>query len=292
MADKPLSLDELLERDNIDYSAKAETEQPKKQPKQSSDYVKALKAGVYDLPSQAAGLADVVPGLLGADAPVSRFTDLVGEKSGWQPSKTAEEIRASYSPEVQAEIAKKQAVWNDPNADWKDIAAEYIANPKSSAVQALESVPGMVAGGAIGKGVQAAAANEYQSHAINLKNQLKTQLGSLPLYARQAANLAAYSETSSNEEVSRYLNMLGIVPSDDLAANKAALINQLSVIDDITSQVERANESVRVLPETYSSHSAAIDKAAKTSKSTTHKYKAVSFIDADGNRMYHVVGEA
>ena len=154
---------------DIDYSSvdhllgdKPVVEKPKASGKTQNksglaDVTTSLKSGIAQIPSMVTGIADLPLNAMGFDAPVSRFADKIGEVSGFQPSKYAEEVKQDYSPAMQESRKVNNAVWDDPNTDWKDVAATAIGSPRAALAMATESVPSMVAGGLIGKGLQTAA---------------------------------------------------------------------------------------------------------------------------------------
>lgn len=148
---------------------------------QAKDLGLALKKGVERVPGSLTGLADAVLGATtGADRPVGRLADLLGEVTGFQPSKMAQADEASHSSGYKAQKAQLDQAWEGSGAnalsrlllspgewdqvpeawaklDGKALAKAVAQNPGATAATAVESVPGMVAGGLIGRGAGMAA---------------------------------------------------------------------------------------------------------------------------------------
>lgn len=116
-----------------------------------SDVGTALKQGVQQLPGALTGLADIPLGLAGMNRPVSRAAERLGEVTGFQPGKWAQETAQQYSPETQAARADIDAAWNDPNAGALDVAGAYLRNPRATALNVVQSMPSIVAGGIAGR---------------------------------------------------------------------------------------------------------------------------------------------
>lgn len=114
----------------------------------AGDVGTGLKRGVEQIPGMATGLADIPLGLMGANRPISKAADWLGEKTGFQPGKWAEEAGSQYSPQLQEQLQnvdQAQGFW--------DTAGAYVANPRAAANLVTESLPSTVAGGFIGKGL-------------------------------------------------------------------------------------------------------------------------------------------
>lgn len=148
---------------------------------QAKDLGLALKKGVERIPGSLTGLADAVLGATtGADRPIGRLADLLGEVTGFQPSKMAQADEANHSPGYKAQKAQLDQAWDGSGAnalsrlllspgewdqvpeawaklDGKALAKAVAQNPGATAATAVESVPGMVAGGMIGRGAGMAA---------------------------------------------------------------------------------------------------------------------------------------
>lgn len=124
------------------------------------DTVTDLERGVLQVPGAAVGLADAALGVAGFNRPIDKATDWIGEKTGFQPGKTADLMRYDYSPQRQASDTAIDQAWADPAKTGLDIAGEYLANPRSSIGNVVQSLPAMLAGGLAGRyglGVQKAA---------------------------------------------------------------------------------------------------------------------------------------
>lgn len=117
-----------------------------------SDARNALMQGVQQLPGAATGLADIGAGAVGLDRPFSRAADKLGAVTGFQPSQWAKDRDALYSDETKAANAEIDRVWEDPNTNALDIGAAYARNPRTSALQVLRSVPGMLAAATLARG--------------------------------------------------------------------------------------------------------------------------------------------
>lgn len=113
----------------------------------ASDLAKSVKAGVQRLPGMATGLADLPFALAAGARPFTKAADALGEATGFQPGKWADETKFSAGYE-QGKKAVDEA-WKDGSAG--DIALSYLKNPGYTANQVAESLPGMVAGGVAGR---------------------------------------------------------------------------------------------------------------------------------------------
>lgn len=116
-----------------------------------SDVGTALKEGTQRLPGALTGLVDIPLGLAGMDRPVSRAAERLGEATGFQPGKWAEQTAQQYSPETQASRAEIDKAWADPDAGALDVAGAYLRNPRATALNVVQSVPSIVAGGVAGR---------------------------------------------------------------------------------------------------------------------------------------------
>ncbi|TRO14104.1 hypothetical protein EQ826_21305 [Ectopseudomonas mendocina] len=112
-----------------------------------------LKRGVQQLPGVVTGLADVGVGALTGRRVVDETADKIGEATGFQPSKWQEEAQQEYSPRRQEGSAQIDQAWEEGDA--LDIAGAYARNPGNVAGLVAESLPQMLAGGAIGRGALA-----------------------------------------------------------------------------------------------------------------------------------------
>lgn len=117
------------------------------------DVVTALKQGVQQIPGMVTGLADIPAGMFGMNRPVSRLADVAGQATGFQPSKWAKEAESEYSDATKEGKAKINQAWEDPNTSAMDVAGAYLSNPRTTAINAVQSVPAMLAGGLAGRAV-------------------------------------------------------------------------------------------------------------------------------------------
>jgi N12 class adenine-specific DNA methylase len=130
----------------------------------AGDLVTDLKRGVEQLPSIVTGLADIPVAAITGKPLVGQAADTMGGITGFAPSKWAKEAEAEYSPgRVEAKRNVDQA-WEDNKTPFADaaggdfrgigqIAKSYIQNPQQLVGSVVESLPSMVAGGAISKGL-------------------------------------------------------------------------------------------------------------------------------------------
>lgn len=119
-----------------------------------SDLGKSVKAGVQRLPGMVTGLADLPIALPTGKRPVTAAADALGEATGFQPGKWADETK--FSPAYEAGRQNVDEAWKDGSAG--DIALAYLKNPAYTANQVAESLPSMVAGGALGRAAMGAGA--------------------------------------------------------------------------------------------------------------------------------------
>jgi uncharacterized membrane protein len=137
-----------------------------------SDYGTDIKLGLLQLPGAATGLADIlVQGALGAPRAVlegasaltgddtyhqwsqaanqpwvSKGAEALGEFTGVEPGKWADQARQEYSPERQAAKAEVDQAWEEGGAG--NIAGAYLSNPAHTIGGLVaESLPATVAGG-------------------------------------------------------------------------------------------------------------------------------------------------
>jgi hypothetical protein len=126
----------------------ARTLQPGQNAGLGGDVVTSLKRGVESIPGAATGLLDVAAGLAGYNRPFERAADALGEATGFQPGKWAEQAQKEYSPGWQQAAQEINEAWNNPQSGALDVAKAYATNPRYVLSQAIESVPPMIAGGA------------------------------------------------------------------------------------------------------------------------------------------------
>lgn len=114
-----------------------------------------LKRGALKLPGAVAGLADIPVGIVTGERKVSQWADSVGEATGFQPGKWADEAAKEYSPKRQAGAEEIDKAWEEGGA--ADIAGAYLRNPGNVAGMVAESLPSMVAGGLAGRAAMGVA---------------------------------------------------------------------------------------------------------------------------------------
>lgn len=114
-----------------------------------------LKRGALKLPGAVAGIADIPVGIVTGERKVRQWADEVGEATGFQPGKWADEAAKEYSPQRQAGAAEIDKAWEDGGAT--DIAGAYLRNPGNVAGMVAESLPSMVAGGLAGRAAMSVA---------------------------------------------------------------------------------------------------------------------------------------
>ncbi|MCB4787042.1 hypothetical protein LGR64_12205 [Delftia sp. Lp-1] len=119
-----------------------------------SDLGKSVKAGFQRLPGMVTGLADLPIALATGARPVTAAADALGEATGFQPGKWADETK--FSPAYEAGRQNVDEAWKDGSAG--DIALAYLKNPAYTANQVAESLPSMVAGGVLGRAAMGAGA--------------------------------------------------------------------------------------------------------------------------------------
>lgn len=114
-----------------------------------------LKRGALKLPGAVTGLADIPVGIVTGERKVSQWADSVGEATGFQPGKWADEAAKEYSPKRQAGAEEIDTAWEEGGA--ADIAGAYLRNPGNIAGLVAESLPSMVAGGLAGRAAMGVA---------------------------------------------------------------------------------------------------------------------------------------
>lgn len=115
----------------------------------ASDLAKSLKVGVQRLPGMATGLADLPFALANGSRPITKAAEAVGEVTGFQPGKWADETK--FSKGYEEGRANVDKAWKEGDAG--DIALAYLKNPGYTANQVVESAPGMLAGGVVARGL-------------------------------------------------------------------------------------------------------------------------------------------
>lgn len=139
------------------------------------DYIKAVTRGIQQVPGSLTGLADVPGALILGDRYAGKAADKLGDLTGFKPGQWAKET--SFSPGAQAEMQDLSDAWSKSGADrlgnalltnhddlpeaWRQadltsVGKAIVRNPGAAAANVLESVPSMLVGGAIGKGLAVA----------------------------------------------------------------------------------------------------------------------------------------
>jgi len=138
----------------------AETKAPQRTRQNQSliaDIGTGLKRGVEQIPGMVTGLADIaaapVSAATGITRPFSRGADWLGEKTGFQPAKWAEEAGQEYSPEMQQSLRNVE----EAKGFFPTIGA-IAENPRVAANLVAESLPSTIAGGLLAKGAMGAVA--------------------------------------------------------------------------------------------------------------------------------------
>lgn len=121
-----------------------------------SDTGVALKQGAERIPGTILGVGDIVAGLGGFNRPFNRSAEALGEITGIEPAKWANEAESQYSPDMQQAQANIDAVWADPNSSAADKALAYAKNPRASYKSVVSSIPEMLAGGILSRELQLA----------------------------------------------------------------------------------------------------------------------------------------
>jgi hypothetical protein len=140
----------------LDFTYDAGAAKPKKQNKGIlGDIGTGLKRGVEQMPGMVTGIADIaaapVSAITGINRPFSRAADYVGEKTGFQPSKWAEQAAQEYSPEMQQSLKAVE------QADGFTGTLKAIGeNPRSAVNLIAESLPSTLAGGILARGAMGA----------------------------------------------------------------------------------------------------------------------------------------
>jgi hypothetical protein len=113
-----------------------------------------LVKGINQIPSALTGAGDTVLGLAGLNRPLDKLTDKIGEATGYQPKKWAENIdNKFYSPERQIAESKQQALstaYDKGQIGLGELAGKSLANPRVLGGMVAQSLPSMAVGGAGG----------------------------------------------------------------------------------------------------------------------------------------------
>lgn len=115
-----------------------------------------VKRGALQIPGALAGVPDILFGAVTGTAPVTAAADWLGEQTGFQPGRWADEAVSEYSPARQEARREIDRAWSEGGVG--NIAGAYARNPSSVLGLVAESLPATVAGGALGWGARAATA--------------------------------------------------------------------------------------------------------------------------------------
>ena len=143
----------------------------------AGDYLKGLKKGLLEVPGSLTGLIDIPIAAVTGQKVAGPVAEALGKGTGLEFGKWAKETGETLSPGAQAGLAKLNEAWKGSGADrlgnallgnfddlpeaWRNAnlrsaGKAILENPGASLMQVVESVPGMAAGGAIGRGVAVA----------------------------------------------------------------------------------------------------------------------------------------
>ena len=120
----------------------------------ASDLGKSLKVGVQKLPGMVTGIADLPFALATGARPFTKAADVLGDVTGFQPGKWADQTKfsAGYEESKKAvDEAWDKGSLSDIAGSAANIAGAYVKNPAYTLNQVAESVPSMVAGGVASK---------------------------------------------------------------------------------------------------------------------------------------------
>jgi hypothetical protein len=134
----------------------------------SSDLYTSLKVGVQQLPGAAVGLLDLPSAAVFGTRPYGLMAEQAGEFTGFQPGRWAEETaRRDFSPEYWQQQRNIGRVY-DENVEQNqgvlqealdiiraspELAYAYATNPRYTLNQVAQSLPSMLAGGVVGRGL-------------------------------------------------------------------------------------------------------------------------------------------
>ena len=120
-------------------------------PKQNAgawgDFGTSLKRGVENIPGMITGLADIAPALTTGTRPFTNAAEWLGEKTGFQPGKLADDAQNEYSQGYRKDALEVGKAWDDPDASPTDKLGAYLSHPAYMGNQIAGSIPGIVAGG-------------------------------------------------------------------------------------------------------------------------------------------------
>jgi hypothetical protein len=121
------------------------------------DSITDVKRGIAKLPGAVGGLIDLPIAATTGYRPMARAGEFLADATGVHPDNWAEAQTRNYSPERQASQAAIDAVTQDPNATFMEKVGAHVGNPRAGIGGVVETVPSLLAGGAVTKGLQATA---------------------------------------------------------------------------------------------------------------------------------------
>lgn len=115
-----------------------------------TDFVHDVGIGALQVPGALVGLADIPAGLMGYDQPFSKGAEKLGELTGFQPGKLAEEAQKKvYSPARQAAEKRVTEAWDEYEQGKGGILGaigKTMAEPRVLAGTVAQSAPSMATG--------------------------------------------------------------------------------------------------------------------------------------------------
>lgn len=124
---------------------------PKQNTSALGDFGTDIKRGIQKVPGAVTGLLDIPVAAVSGRAAVSEGWEGLGELTGFQPGKWADEAQKQYSPGRQAAMQEAQQA-----TGVADTAKAYLTNPSMLVGTVLESLPSVALGGVYARGLNAA----------------------------------------------------------------------------------------------------------------------------------------
>lgn len=152
-----------------------ERDEAKRNKTATQDIVTGLKKDIAGIPSTITGLMDIPVATITGKPMVSQGWEAIGELTGFQPAKYAENLGYQYSPELERQRAQQQAAFAQPGiAGLLAGAKETITNPRLLGTMAAESLPSTLLGGPIAKSAKLAP---IIGEGLMAAGQMASQLG-------------------------------------------------------------------------------------------------------------------
>ena len=126
-----------------------------------------LKIGVARAPGALTALADIPFNLAGANSPISRSADALGNLTGFKPGEYAKAQQSEFSPlrrqsdaRVNEAFGRFKDTWAEGNYGQALVSAvgDIASEPRAAFGMAVQSIPEMYVGGALGRGIKATGA--------------------------------------------------------------------------------------------------------------------------------------